>query len=281
MKITFINEMADLCEQVGADVQDVARGIGMDGRIGSKFLHAGPGYGVRASEGHAGADQDGARCRQSVRLIETTVSINDQRKRAMARKVAAMFGSDGVRGKTIALLGLTFKPNTDDMRDAPSLSIIRALQDQGAILRGFRSGRHRPGAARDRGCVHLLRQRLRCRGRGRRRSSWSPNGTSSVRSLDFARLKAAMNDAVLVDLRNVYDPPPQSVTVSAMWGSDAPGLADRADRLAARTGLEEFEIGPKRRRSSKSAPTASRGHHDDPLPQDGIVAQPGYRGLCP
>ncbi|MDZ4374955.1 MAG: UDP-glucose/GDP-mannose dehydrogenase family protein, partial [Phenylobacterium sp.] len=127
MKITFINEMADLCEAVGADVQQVARGIGLDKRIGSKFLHAGPGYGgscfpkdtialVRTAQ-DAGAP---------VRLIETTVSINDARKKAMAGKVAAALDGE-LAGKTVALLGLTFKPNTDDMRDAPSLDVAPAL----------------------------------------------------------------------------------------------------------------------------------------------------------
>ncbi|WP_188612959.1 nucleotide sugar dehydrogenase, partial [Chelatococcus reniformis] len=134
MKITFINEIADLCEQVGADVQEVARGIGLDKRIGPKFLHAGPGYGgscfpkdtlalIKIAQDHA----------SPVRLIETTVAINDQRKRAMARKVIQACGGS-VDGKRIAVLGLTFKPNTDDMREAPSLAIIAALQDAGATV---------------------------------------------------------------------------------------------------------------------------------------------------
>src|SRR3954454_854433 len=136
-KITFINEIADLCEQVGANVQDVARGIGLDNRIGSKFLHAGPGYGgscfpkdtlalIKTAQDHAAP----------VRIIETVVSVNEQRKRSMARKVATACGGS-IRGKTIGILGLTFKPNTDDMRDAPSLSIVQALEDAGAIVRGY------------------------------------------------------------------------------------------------------------------------------------------------
>ncbi|MGI4769924.1 MAG: UDP-glucose dehydrogenase family protein, partial [Janthinobacterium lividum] len=136
-KITFINEIADLCEKVGADVQDVARGIGLDNRIGGKFLHAGPGYGgscfpkdtlalIKTGQDH-GASQ---------RIVETVVAVNDQRKRSMGRKIITACGGD-VRGKRIALLGLTFKPNTDDMRDAPSLAIVTALQDSGAEVRAY------------------------------------------------------------------------------------------------------------------------------------------------
>ncbi|KMO31785.1 UDP-glucose 6-dehydrogenase, partial [Methylobacterium tarhaniae] len=123
-KITFINEIADLCEQVGADVQEVARGIGLDNRIGRKFLHAGPGYGGSCFPKDTLALVKTAQDAGSpVRLVETVVAVNDQRKRAMARKVVTACGGS-VRGKRIAVLGLTFKPNTDDMRDAPSLSII-------------------------------------------------------------------------------------------------------------------------------------------------------------
>ena len=130
-KITFINEIADLCEKVGADVQDVARGIGLDGRIGAKFLHAGPGYGgscfpkdtlalLKTSQ-----DYDAPQ-----RIIEAVVAVNDNRKRAMGRKVIAAMGGE-VRGKTLAILGLTFKPNTDDMRDSPAIAVIQTLQDAG------------------------------------------------------------------------------------------------------------------------------------------------------
>ena len=136
-KITFINEVADLCEQVGANVQDVARGIGLDNRIGGKFLHAGPGYGgscfpkdtlalIKTAQDYAAP----------VRLVETVAAVNDQRKRAMGRKVIAACGGS-VRGKRIAVLGLTFKPNTDDMRDAPSIAVIGALQDGGARVRAY------------------------------------------------------------------------------------------------------------------------------------------------
>ena len=136
-KITFINEMADLCEQVGADVQQVARGIGLDKRIGPKFLHAGPGYGgscfpkdtlalVKTAQDHAAP----------LRIVETVAAVNDQRKRAMARKVVQACGGS-VREKTVAVLGLTFKPNTDDMREAPSIALVTALEDAGAIVRGY------------------------------------------------------------------------------------------------------------------------------------------------
>jgi UDPglucose 6-dehydrogenase len=136
-KITFINEIADLCEAVGADVQDVSRGIGLDNRIGSKFLHAGPGYGGSCFPKDTLALLKTAEDEQTpLRVVEAVVKVNDARKRAMGRKVAKAMGGD-VRGKTVAILGLTFKPNTDDMRDAPSLSIIQALQDEGAVVRAY------------------------------------------------------------------------------------------------------------------------------------------------
>jgi UDPglucose 6-dehydrogenase len=136
-KITFINEIADLAERTGADVQEVARGIGLDNRIGGKFLHAGPGFGgscfpkdtralVKTAEDHA----------VPLRIVEAVLAVNDARKRAMARKVAAVFGGN-LRNKTVGVLGLAFKPNTDDMREAPSIPLITALQDLGA---GLRSG---------------------------------------------------------------------------------------------------------------------------------------------
>ena len=136
-KITFINEIADLCEQAGADVQDVARGIGLDNRIGAKFLNAGPGFGGSCFPKDAmalmkTAHDFGTPCR----IVETVAAVNDQRKRAMARKVIAACGGS-VRGSTIAVLGLTFKPNTDDMREAPSIALITALQDAGAKVRAY------------------------------------------------------------------------------------------------------------------------------------------------
>ena len=164
-KITFINEIADLAEKVGADVQEVARGIGLDNRIGSKFLHAGPGFGGSCFPKDTVAllktAQDNA---SPLRIVEAVVAANDQRKRAMARKVAARSGD--LRGKTVAVLGLTFKPNTDDMREAPSIPLITALQDMGATNSRLRSRRHGAGkvGAQQR---DLLPERVRMRpGRG-------------------------------------------------------------------------------------------------------------------
>src|ERR1700754_3962426 len=201
MKITFINEMADLAERVGADVQDVSRGIGLDGRIGAKFLHAGPGYGGSCFPKDTLALAKTAQDYESpVRLIETTISINDNRKRAMGRKVVTAVGGD-VRGKTIAVLGLTFKPNTDDMRDSPAISIIQTLQDNGAAVIGYDPegmGNARQvidniaytddayDAARGADALVIV-------------TEWN-----QFRALDFNRLKTMMKTPVLVDLRNIY-----------------------------------------------------------------------------
>ncbi|MER9061666.1 UDP-glucose/GDP-mannose dehydrogenase family protein [Mesorhizobium sp. M0698] len=201
MKITFINEIADLCERLGADVQDVARGIGMDNRIGAKFLHAGPGYGgscfPKDTLALVKTAQDAA---SPVRLIETTVSINDQRKRAMARKVVEACGGS-VRGKAIGILGLTFKPNTDDMRDAPSLAIIQALQDAGASIKAYDP-------------VGMEQARKMIEGIEFAESAYAvADGSHAIvivtewnafRSLDLKRLRAIMATPVMVDLRNVY-----------------------------------------------------------------------------
>ena len=202
-KITFINEIADLCEAVGADVQDVARGIGLDNRIGSKFLHAGPGYGgscfPKDTLALVKTAQDfGA----PVRIVETVAAVNDQRKRAMARKVIAACGGE-VRGKTIAILGLTFKPNTDDMRDSPAIAIIQALQDQGAIIRAFDPEGHEQAklvlshvayASDPYDCVTGAEVAVLI-------TEWD-----AFRALDLDRIKAAMHQAAIVDLRNVYRP---------------------------------------------------------------------------
>ncbi|HEY1613942.1 MAG TPA: UDP-glucose/GDP-mannose dehydrogenase family protein [Rhizomicrobium sp.] len=200
-KITFINEMADLCEKVGADVQDVARGIGLDGRIGGKFLHAGPGFGgscfpkdtvalLRTSQ-EAGAP---------ARIVETVVSVNDARKTAMAEKIVQAFG--GVAGKTIAVLGLTFKPNTDDMREAPSLVIVPALQAQGATIRAYD-----PEGGKE--AAKLLDVTL-CAD-----AYEALDGADGVviltewnafRALDLARVKSLLARPLMVDLRNIYRP---------------------------------------------------------------------------
>jgi UDPglucose 6-dehydrogenase len=201
MKITFINEMADLCESVGADVQAVSRGIGLDNRIGSKFLHAGPGYGGSCFPKDTLALVKTAQDQGTpLRLIETTVSINDQRKRAMARKVIQASGGE-IRGKKVAILGLTFKPNTDDMREAPSLSIIQALQDAGALVSAFDPEGMEPArqilgnvdyaadaydAAQDADVLVIV-------------TEWD-----IFRALDLKRLKATMRTPLMVDLRNIY-----------------------------------------------------------------------------
>jgi UDPglucose 6-dehydrogenase len=202
-KITFINEMADLCEAVGADVQDVARGIGLDNRIGGKFLHAGPGYGgscfpkdtlalLKTAEDHDVPS----------RIVEAVVQVNDSRKRAMGRKILHALGND-VRGKTVGLLGVTFKPNTDDMRDAPSIAIVQALQDAGVQVvaydpEGMAAAkplmphvifRDDPYAVADKADALALV------------TEWD-----AFRALDLQRIARLMTAPVLVDLRNVYQP---------------------------------------------------------------------------
>lgn len=200
-KITFINEMADLCEKVGADVQEVARGIGLDGRIGKKFLHAGPGYGGSCFPKDTLAL---VRTAQTVgaptRIVEAVVAINDARKKAMADRVLAACGGS-LEGKTVAALGLTFKPNTDDMRDAPSLDIVPALQRHGARVRAFDpAGMNEARALFDdvdfvdgpyeaiEGADALVII-----------TEWD-----EFRALDLARVRKAMAAPVIVDLRNIY-----------------------------------------------------------------------------
>jgi UDPglucose 6-dehydrogenase len=200
-KITFINEIADLCEQVGADVQEVARGIGLDNRIGRKFLHAGPGYGGSCFPKDTLALVKTAQDAGSpVRLVETVVAVNDQRKRAMARKVVAACGGS-VRGKRIAMLGLTFKPNTDDMRDAPSLSIIAGLQDAGATVVAYDpEGVEQAQAVLTK--VEYAVDPYTCAAGAHALvivTEWD-----AFRALDLKRLHAAMAEPVMVDLRNVY-----------------------------------------------------------------------------
>jgi len=136
-KITFINEMADLCEAVGANVQEVAKGIGLDKRIGSKFLHAGPGYGGSCfPKDTLALTRTAEEANVSLSIVSSVVDANEARKRRMANKVIDALGGD-LTGKTIAVLGLAFKPNTDDMRDAPSLTIIPRLQDKGAKIQAY------------------------------------------------------------------------------------------------------------------------------------------------
>jgi UDPglucose 6-dehydrogenase len=200
-KITFINEIADLCEKVGADVQEVARGIGLDNRIGSKFLHAGPGYGGSCFPKDTLAVLKTAQDHETpLRIVEAVVAVNDNRKRAMGRKVIAAMGGD-VRGKTIAMLGLTFKPNTDDMRDSPSIAIIQTLQDAGATIRAFDPEGHEQARK-------VLDKVTYCTG-----PYDAMEGADALvictewdafRALDLNRAKALLSSPVLVDLRNIY-----------------------------------------------------------------------------
>jgi UDPglucose 6-dehydrogenase len=201
-KITFINEIADLCEKVGADVREVARGIGLDNRIGGKFLNAGPGYGGSCFPKDTLALLKTAQDFEAPqRIVEAVVAVNDNRKRAMARKVIAACGGD-VRGKRIAVLGLTFKPNTDDMRDSPSIAVIRALQDAGAQIaacdpEGIEQARlvldavdfvAGPWEAVQGAAAAVIV------------TEWD-----AYRALDLKQMKAALAEPVLVDLRNIYD----------------------------------------------------------------------------
>jgi UDPglucose 6-dehydrogenase len=200
-KITFINEMADICEKVGGNVQDVARGIGLDGRIGNKFLHAGPGYGGSCfPKDTLALVQTAQQLGAPSRIVEAVVAVNETRKLAMAQKIEKAFG--GVKGKTIAVLGLTFKPNTDDMRDAPSLVIVPALQAAGATIRAYD-----PEGAKE------ARKHLNvelCEG-----TYEALEGADGVviltewnefRALDLDRVKAALKQPLMVDLRNIYRP---------------------------------------------------------------------------
>ena len=203
MKITFINEMADLCEAVDADVQQVARGIGLDNRIGSKFLHAGPGYGGSCfPKDTIALVRTAADAGAPSRLVETTVAVNDARKKRMAERVASALGGD-VSGKTVGILGLTFKPDTDDMRDSPALDIVPALQAMGAKVQAYDpEGMHEARkmlpdvsfldgpyeVAEEADALVIL-------------TEWN-----AFRALDLDRIKMLMNTPVVVDLRNVYDP---------------------------------------------------------------------------
>jgi UDPglucose 6-dehydrogenase len=203
-KITFINEMADLCERVGADVQEVARGIGLDNRIGGKFLHAGPGYGGSCfPKDTLALIKTGQDHEAPLRIVETVAAVNDARKRAMARKVSAVLGGN-MRGKIVAVLGLTFKPNTDDMRDAPSIPLITALQDMGADVRVYDPIGMEPAKK-------VLANVTYCAGPYECAKDASAlvivTEWESFRALDLDRLKEAMADQpAIVDLRNIYPP---------------------------------------------------------------------------
>ena len=204
-KITFINEIADLCEKVGANVQDVARGIGMDNRIGSKFLHAGPGYGGSCFPKDTLALLKTAEDYDSpTRIVEAVVKVNDSRKRAMGRKVVdALGGLDAARGKRVAMLGLTFKPNTDDMRDSPAIAVAQTLADAGVEIAAYDPEgmeiaaplmpevemKDDPYAAIEGADAVVIV------------TEWNV-----FRALDLNRVKQLANAPVLVDLRNIYKP---------------------------------------------------------------------------
>ncbi len=202
-KITFINEMADLCEQVGADVQQVAKGIGLDGRIGRKFLHAGPGYGGSCfPKDTLALLRTGEHFNSPLRIVETVVSVNEGRKRRMVRKIVDACGGS-VAGKTIGVLGVTFKPNTDDMRDSPSLVIVPALQGEGATVRAFdpegmkEAEKLMPGVqwCKDPYAVMEKADALVLM------TEWN-----IFRALDLERVHELMRTPLIVDLRNVFDP---------------------------------------------------------------------------
>jgi UDPglucose 6-dehydrogenase len=200
-KITFINEIADLCEQVGADVQEVARGMGLDNRIGGKFLHAGPGFGGSCFPKDASALLKTAQDHGvALRIVETVAAVNDQRKRAMARKVvAALDGS--VRGKTVAVLGLTFKPNTDDTRDSPAIALITALQDLGATVRAYDPAGMEQARPKLETVTYCHSAYAAAEGADAMviATEWE-----QFRALDLNRLKSIMARPVIVDLRNIY-----------------------------------------------------------------------------
>ncbi|MBO4227956.1 UDP-glucose/GDP-mannose dehydrogenase family protein [Bradyrhizobium neotropicale] len=202
-KITFINEIADLAEKVGADVQEVARGIGLDNRIGTKFLHAGPGFGGSCFPKDTRALIKTAQDYEApIRIVEAVLAVNENRKRAMARKVVSVLGGS-LRGKTVALLGLTFKPNTDDMRESPSIPLITALQDLGAKIKAY-----------DPEGIEQARAELSdvtyCDGP----YSCAEGADALVivteweqfRALDLDALKQKMANPAIIDLRNVYRP---------------------------------------------------------------------------
>jgi UDPglucose 6-dehydrogenase len=202
-KITFINEIADLAEKVGADVQEIARGIGLDNRIGSKFLHAGPGFGGSCFPKDTRALIKTAQDHEApMRIVEAVLAVNENRKRAMARKVASVFGGT-LRGKTISILGLTFKPNTDDMRESPSIPLITALQDLGAKIRAYDpEGMEQSKTELSEICY--------CDGP----YSCADGADALVivteweqfRALDLDRLKRTMARPIIIDLRNIYEP---------------------------------------------------------------------------
>jgi UDPglucose 6-dehydrogenase len=253
-KIAFINEIADLAEEVGADVQEIARGIGLDNRIGTKFLHPGPGFGGSCFPKDTRALLQTAHDYEvPLRIVEAVITANDMRKRAMARKVAAAFGGS-LRGKIIAVLGLTFKPNTDDMREAPSIPLITALQDMGAKVRVFDPA----GMEQAKGALTEVTY-----SDGPYACAEGADGLVIVteweqfRGLDLAQMKQRMACPILVDLRNIYSNEESASTASTMSGLEdrllasaidfehfsylySEGITKRPGRQIAQPGIEAF-----------------------------------------
>ncbi len=202
-KITFINEIADLCDAIGADVQEVARGIGYDNRIGGKFLHAGPGFGGSCfPKDTLALIKTAQEADAPINIVETVISVNDARKQALAKRVIAACGGS-VEGKTIAVLGLTFKPNTDDMREAPSLVLVPALQTAGAVIRA-----HDPQGME---AAKALLPRVNFCANPYEAATGADalvilTEWDAYRALDLDRLREALNQPVVVDLRNIYRP---------------------------------------------------------------------------
>jgi UDPglucose 6-dehydrogenase len=248
-KITFINEMADLAEKVGADVQEVARGIGLDNRIGPKFLHAGPGFGGSCFPKDTRAlvkiaqDHD-----VQLRIVEAVLGVNDHRKRAMARKVANAAGN--LRGKTVAVLGLTFKPDTDDMREAPSIPLVTGLLDMGAKVRA-----HDPvgmeQARKELPDIEYVDDPYEC-----------VKGADAMvvvtewvqyRTLDLERLKQIMAQPVVIDLRNIYSPEDMA---EHGFVYDSVGRAP-VERMRRSSDRDAMAKRPKTAKRSVSAPALS------------------------
>jgi UDPglucose 6-dehydrogenase len=200
-KITFINEIADICEKVGADVQDVARAIGLDGRIGGKFLHAGPGFGGSCfPKDTLALLKTSQAVGAPTRIVESVVAVNEARKARMVEKITGVLGD--AKGKTIAILGLTFKPNTDDMRDAPSLVIVPALQQSGATIRAYDpEGTQEARKHLDATFCKSAYEALTGADAVVILTEWN-----EFRALDLSRVKALMKAPVMIDLRNIYRP---------------------------------------------------------------------------
>ena len=236
-KITFINEIADLSEKVGADVQDVARGIGLDNRIGAKFLHAGPGFGGSCFPKDTRALVKTALDHEvPLRIVEAVLAVNDNRKRAMSRKVASAVGGS-LRGKTMAVLGLTFKPDTDDMREAPSIPLITGLLDMGATVRA-----HDPAgmaqARRELPDIDYCDDPYVC-ARGADVvvivTEWV-----QFRALDLERLKCEMAQPVMVDLRNIYQPDDMAAAGFTMKAWPRPAMSNDLHSRLKRVGLAKL-----------------------------------------